>query len=334
MSRPRAVVPAFLVVAAAVTTLAQQTPRPQTPTQPPPAQQPPVFRAGVETVAIYATVLDRYGEMVLTLNRNDFHVSDNGQRQTLTQFERGLQPITAMLLLDMSASMGLNINLAKAAAEQFVIRMLPGDRAGFGTFSDRVDLVREFTGDRDELLEAIRGQLHIGNPTRLWDAIDQTMTQLRPVGGRRIMVLLTDGGDTMSDLQFEAVLARARTDELMIYVVEFQTTPQAARAEIPLAPTAAWVFGGSGAGARRGIVGGLRRLAEQTGGGHFLLGEYDDINTTFTRVMQELHYQYILGFAPAVADGRVHSLETRVDRPNVVVRARRSYLAPKGPDTP
>lgn len=294
-------------------------------------QQPPVFRAGVETVAIYATVLDRYGEMVLTLTRDDFEVLDNGQRQPLTLFVKGLQPITAMLLLDRSASMGLNLDLARAAAEQFVIRMLPGDRAAFGTFSDRVDLGKEFLGDRDRLLEEIRAHLPIGNPTRLWDAVARTMTELQPVGGRRIILVMTDGQDTLSDLQFEQVLARARTEELMIYVVEFQTTRQAAMAEIPLAPSAAWVFGGSGPGARRGIPGGLRQLAEQTGGGYFRLDQFDDINTTFTRVMQELHYQYILGFAPRRADGRVHQLETRVNRPTVVVRARRSYLAPTAP---
>ena len=294
-------------------------------------QQPPVFRAGVETVAIYATVLDRYGEMVLTLTRDDFEVLDNGQRQPLTLFVKGLQPITAMLLLDMSASMGLNLDLARAAAEQFVIRMLPGDRAAFGTFSDRVDLGKEFLGDRDRLLEEIRAHLPIGNPTRLWDAVARTMTELQPVGGRRIILVMTDGQDTLSDLQFEQVLARARTEELMIYVVEFQTTRQAAMAEIPLAPSAAWVFGGSGPGGRRGIPGGLRQLAEQTGGGYFRLDQFDDINTTFTRVMQELHYQYILGFAPRRADGRVHQLETRVNRPTVVVRARRSYLAPTAP---
>jgi Ca-activated chloride channel family protein len=236
-----------------------------------------------------------------------------------------------MLLLDMSASMGLNLGLAKAAAEQFVLRMLPGDRAALGTFSDRVDLGQQFLGDRDRLLDAIRAHLRIGNPTRLWDAIAETMTQLQPVGGRRIILLLTDGQDTLSDLQFEQVLARARTEELMIYVAEFQTTAQAARAEIPLAPTPAWVFGGTGPGARRGIAGGLRQLAEQTGGGYFRLGEFDDINTTFTRVMQELHYQYILGFTPQRSDGRIHELETRVDRPSVVVRARRSYLAPAPP---
>ncbi len=313
------VVSAALLVGAALTALAA----PQDP-----AQRPPVFRTGVDTVAVYATVLDRYGEMVLTLEPKDFQVFDNGERQTLTVFVKGLQPITAMLLIDTSASMSLNLDLAKAAAEQFVIRMLPGDRAGFGTFSDRVDLGKVFTGDRDDLLQAIRGNLHIGNRTRLWDAIEQTMKYLTPLGGRRVIVLLTDGLDTMSEAGFQDVLAQARVDELMIYVVEFRTTPLAVRAEIPLSPTPSQVFG---ANLTRpgGTQGGLRRLTQQTGGGHFLLGEYDDINTTFTRVMQELHYQYVLGFRPERLDGRVHDLETRVDRPTFVVRARRSYLAPK-----
>jgi Ca-activated chloride channel family protein len=319
-------VPRALVPMAALAVLLTAPARGQDQTQ-----QPPVFRAGVETVAIYATVLDRYGEMVLTLTRDDFEVLDNGQVQPLTTFVRGLQPITAMLLLDMSASMGLNLDLARAAAEQFVIRMLPGDRVAFGTFSDRVQLGKEFLGDRDRLLNAIREHPHIGNPTRLWDALAQTMTELQPVGGRRIIVVMSDGYDTLSELQFEQVMARARTEELMIYVVEFQTTPQAAMAEVPLAPTAAWVFGGTGPGGRRGIAGGLRQLAEQTGGGYFRLNQFDDINTTFTRVMQELHYQYILGFAPRRADGRVHQLETRVKRDNVLIRARRSYLAPAPP---
>jgi Ca-activated chloride channel family protein len=74
----------------------------------------------------------------------------------------------------------------------------------------------------------------------------------------------------------------------------------------------------------------MRRLASQTGGGHFVLGQFDDVNATFTNVMQELHYQYVLGFAPQRFDGRVHELEVRVKRPGYTVRARQSYLAPRG----
>ena len=93
-------------------------------------------------MAIYATVLDRYGEMVRNLERDDFIVEDDGRRQELTVFVEGLQPITAMVLVDTSASMTLNLDLAKTAAEQFVIRMMPGDQVRVGSLSDRLDLSR------------------------------------------------------------------------------------------------------------------------------------------------------------------------------------------------
>jgi Ca-activated chloride channel family protein len=291
-------------------------------------QQAPVFRGGTETVAIYATALDRYGEMVLNLKRDDFIVEDDGRRQELSLFVEGLQPITAAVLIDTSASMTLNLELAKIAAEQFVIRMLPGDRVRVGSFADRLDLSREFTTDRDELLRAIRVGLHVGNPTKLWDAVDETMTKLAPLGGRRIVLLLTDGGDTASALKQTDVLERAREDELMIYIVQFRSTARAALAELPLSPTGGAAFSDP---RRRNPspTEALRRLARQTGGGHFLLYQTDDVNATFTRVMQELHYQYVLGFMPQKPDGRVHTLTVRVTRPGLEVRARQSYRAVK-----
>lgn len=292
-----------------------------------PAPQAPVFRAGAETVAIYATVLDRAGEMVPNLRREDFDVYDDGRRQPLTVFVSGLQPITAALLVDTSASMTLNLELAQQAAEQFVIRMLPGDRVRVGSFSDRVDLSPDFTSDRDRLLKSLRDDLHIGNPTKLWDAIDQTMTSLGPLGGRRIIVVLTDGMDTASRVTSEAIFQRARGDELMIYIVQFRSTPLANQAEIPLSPTPGMLFGSPPPLGPRAMDELIRRLAEQTGGGHFILGRNDDVNATFTAVMQELHYQYTLGFTPERADGRVHELVVRVRRPGLTVRARRTYLA-------
>jgi VWFA-related protein len=296
---------------------------------PPPAQQPPVFRAGTQTVAIYATVLDRGGEMILNLTRDDFTVFDEGQRQELTVFERGLQPITAAVLVDTSASMTLNLDLARAAAEGFIIRMLPGDQARVGSFSDRVDLSPEFTSDRDALLNSLRTGLHIGNPTRLWDAVDETMTALGPLGGRRIIMLLTDGIDTTSTMTADAVLTRSRADELMVYAVQFRSTPRAQAAEASLSPSAGALLSGDAARRQRESAAALSRLTRQSGGGFFPLTQYDDVNATFTQLMHELHYQYVLGFTPQRADGRIHDLSVRVNRRNVTVRARQSYLAPK-----
>jgi Ca-activated chloride channel family protein len=292
-------------------------------------QQPPIFRGTTETVAVYATVIDRYGEMIRDLERDDFIVEDDGRRQELTVFVKGLQPITAAVLVDTSASMTLNLELARMAAEQFVIRMLPGDQVRVGSFSDRLDLSRSFTSDRDELLKALREDLHIGNPTELWDAVDETMTELAPLGGRRILLLMTDGVDTISTTTAADVLERARADELMIYIVQFRSTTRAQLAEMPLSAGANVAFSDP----RRWTApptDALRRLAAQTGGGHFQLNQYDDLNATFTQVMQELHYQYVLGFTPQRLDGRVHELRVRTEDEELTVRARRSYRAPEG----
>lgn len=318
---------AALMMAAAP--FAQET-RPPSPSP----QGGQVFRFGVDTVAIYATALDRYGEMVLGLDRGDFEVLDDGRPQDLTVFVKGLQPITAVLLMDTSASMTFNLDLQRTAAEQFVVRMLPGDRVRLGSFSDRVDLPDgPFTGDRDTLLKALDNGFHIGNPTKLWDAVDETMDALAPMDGRRVILLMTDGTDTASRRRLVDVVARARGDDVMIYVVQFTTTARATLAELPLSPTATELFSGDPRTRNPPATEGLRRVAATTGGGQFLLGRHDDINTTFTHVMQELHYQYVLGFSPDRRDGRLHSLEVRVRRPGVTVRARASYLAtrPEGP---
>jgi Ca-activated chloride channel family protein len=314
-----AIVAALFAAAAALAASAPQDP-----------QTPPVFRGVTETVAIYATVIDRYGEMVRNLDRDDFIVEDDGRRQDLSVFVADFQPITAAVLVDTSASMTLNLDLARTAAEQFVIRMMPGDRVRVGSFSDRIDLGESFTDDRDELLRALRDDLDIGNPTKLWDTVGQAMTELAPLGGRRILVLMTDGVDTMSETTPEGIFTRAREDELMIYIVQFRSTTRAQLAEMPLSATGSVAFSDP----RRftaPTTGTLRRLAEATGGGHFVLGQYDDVNATFTQVMQELHYQYVLGFTPQRLDGRVHDLRVRTTDREQTVRARRSYRAPSAP---
>ena len=270
-------------------------------------QQQPVFRSGVETVAVYATVTNRAGELARNLTREDFQVFDNGVLQTLTVFENSLQPITAILLVDTSASMAPTLDLARQAAEQFVIRMMPGDRARVGSFSDRIDLTHEFTDNRDELLLALREKLHIGNPTRLWDALSETTEALANVGGRRVAVLFTDGEDTASTHAGRDVLERARADDLMVYAVQIRSraAPGVERLIIGPAPRTA---------ARRGDptpTQVLRGLATQSGGLHFALNPNDDVNATFTQVAFELRHQYLLGFTPARADGGIHELKVR-----------------------
>jgi VWFA-related protein len=290
-------------------------------------QQQPVFRTGVATVAVYATVTDRYGQLIGNLRKEDFKIFDNSRIQEITAFSTAPQPVSAVLLVDTSASMALTLDLARQAAEQFIIRMMPGDQARVGSFSDRIDLGRPFSGDRDLLLRAFRENLKIGNPTRLWDALNETMTALTDVSGRRVVVLFTDGEDTASVIDGRAVLERAKAEEFMIYAVQLRSRAR---------PGLEWEILGAQASQvareriRRGMtpVSVLRGLATQTGGLHFTLTQNDDVNVTFTQVATELHQQYLLGFTPE-ADGRIHNLQVQVRHPRLLVRARKFYQAPK-----
>jgi Ca-activated chloride channel family protein len=106
------------------------------------------------------------------------------------------------------------------------------------------------------------------------------------------------------------VLDKARVEEVMIYSVGLETEYFNGAQRVRTSPDR-----------------GLRRLSDETGGGFFVLKKRDELGATFTRVAQELHSQYVLGFTPELLDGKVHKLEVRVKRPGMTARARRSYVA-------
>jgi Ca-activated chloride channel family protein len=296
--------------------------------------QQPVFRTGVETVAIYATVVDANGAVVKRLQRSDFLVYDNGWLQDLTTFEPGVQPITATVLIDTSQSMTLSLDLARFAAEQFIVRLQPGDKARVGEFNELIQMSPEFTENRDALLRWLHQERHTGNPTRLWDAIDHTRAELAPVGGRRILMVMTDGEDTYSKEKAFDVFTRARGDELMIYLIQFRRAGAAFTEKVPPEGLKNFFqFGGQvvdgarGGEATPGQV--LERFAWQTGGAYRFIRPNDNVNAIFTGLIEELHYQYVIGFTPKTFDGKLHVLDTKVRTPGLTVRARRSYLAPQ-----
>jgi VWFA-related protein len=270
------------------------------------AQQGP-FRASVQTVPIYATVVDGSGRLVPDLTQGDFEIYDEGRRQEISIFRSDVQPLSVVVMLDTSGSMTVHLDLLKHAAENFVIRLLPFDRARVGSFSDKIDLSPQFTSDRDALIRYLREGVDFGNPTRLWDAGMASMDALSEETNRRVVLLFTDGDDTASqDASLGDLLRRAQAEDVMFY----------------------------GIGLRSQVMGrstrpdpGLRRLATETGGGYFELRSTDELGSTFGRVADELHRQYVLGFTPENLDGKVHKLEIEVKRPGMTVRARKTYVA-------
>jgi Ca-activated chloride channel homolog len=277
--------------------------------QPPAPPQPPAFRAGTQVVALYATATDKSDRLVPDLTKDDFQIFDEGKPQTIVVFKNAVEPITVAVLLDTSASMTSNFDLLKAAAEQFILRLLPADKGMVGAFNDKIQLSGPFTSDRDDLV-AYLSELDYGNPTRLYDAIGEGLDALKTVSGRRVILVFTDGDDTDSHTSFGDVLDRARSEDVMIYAIGLESEYFDGMRKVRTHPD------------RR-----LSKLAEDTGGGYFELKKTSDLASTFTRVAEELHSQYVLGFTPAVLDGKVHKLEVRVTRSGVTVRARKTYVA-------
>lgn len=277
------------------------------------AREPQQFRTGTESVPLYVTVTDSDRRLVHDLVQEDFQVYDDGQLQTITSFDNTPLPITVVVTLDTSASMTLALDRVKQAAEQFVIRMLPDDQAMVSAFNDKIQFIPrdEFTSDRDFLIRSLQ-DLGFGNATRLYDAVDESIDKLQGVEGRRVVLVFTDGDDTASrGANSRRMQEKARAEDVMIYAIGLENRYFNGQQTVLSRPDR-----------------GLRGLAEETGGGYFLLKRTDELNETFTRVSQELRSQYVIGFTPQVRDGNVHKLEVKVRRPGTTPRARRSYVAP------
>jgi len=282
--------------------------------------QAPTFKVASRTVAVFATVASADGRLVSDLPRSAFTILDNTKPQAITVFSNDIQPITVVMLLDRSGSMRANFTLVEKAAEHFVAAMLPTDKARIGSFANGVQVdPPDFTSDHDRLLRILRTDLQPDGPTPLWNAVDIGIRALAREQGRRVILVFTDGGDNPGNLRSDNssmrdVLTRAEELDVMIYAIGLE--------------------GRSGPAGRGGVGsrvdkpdGGLLRIASATGGGYFELTSTDDLATTFSRVADELHHQYALGFTATVLDGKRHTLDVQVSGSGLTVRARKSYLA-------
>jgi Ca-activated chloride channel homolog len=273
------------------------------------AQQQPTFRSGTQVVSLFATVLDGQKRLVPNLIQDDFEILDNDKLQPIVFFDNDVQSITVVVMLDTSGSMTGSISLLKSAAEQFLLRLLPKDKGRVGAFNDKIQFSARFTGNRDELVSELK-DLDYGNGTRLWDAVSASLDELQGVEGRRVILVFTDGDDTQSKARLGTVIERARADEVMVYSIGLESNYFNGQRQVKSKPD-----------------GGLKKIADETGGGYFELEKTADLAPTFTRVAQELHSQYVLGFAPTLLDNKVHKLTVRMKQPGMTARARRSYLA-------
>jgi Ca-activated chloride channel family protein len=273
------------------------------------AAQQPTFRSGSRVVPAFVTVTDDSNRLVTDLTRDDFVILDNGKPQDLTFFDNEVRPFSAVVMLDTSVSMTHRLDDLYAGAEQFLLRLLPHDKATVGAFNDKIEFASGLTSDRRSLVSALK-HLDFGNETHLYDAVHESLTQLEQVDGRKVILLFTDGADFGSRRGSRQAMDRARDNEVMIYGIGLETEFFNGQSYVRSKPDSI-----------------LKRFANETGGGFFDLKKNADLGASFTRIAQELRSQYLLGFSPVALDGKVHRLDVRVKRPGLQARSRRSYVA-------
>ena len=138
------------------------------------------------------------------------------------------------------------------------------------------------------MIQARTSEIDFGNGTKLWEAIGASLDELKGIEGRRVILVFTDGDDTASNVSLGTVIDRARAEDVMVYAIGLESNYFNGQRMVRSQPAR-----------------GLKRIADETGGGYFELKKTSDLAPTFTKVAQELHSQYVIGFAPTQLDNRV-----------------------------
>ncbi len=293
-------------------------------------QDQPVFRGRSDVVRVFVTVTDRDGRLVTSLAQSDFEIRDEGKPQPITLFDNTPQPVRLVVMLDVSGSMEGNLQLLRAAAGELFTRLRPDDLVRVGAFGHEIT-ISEFTRDAGELRRALPTSIAPDAPTPLWRALDQAMDGFdKEDPERRVILVLSDGKDSgtfgfnQKFMSQAEVIDRARRDDVMVYAIGMRSRSRQ-RPPIGVGP----------GGLRAALVEdlpdpGLARVAEETGGGYVEIKYGEDLGVAFAQVADELHGQYLMGFAPPRRDGKVHEIDVRVTPKGMKARARKSYVAPRG----
>ena len=306
-----------------------------------------VIKVYSNLVSVPVIVSDRNGRYISGLTEPDFKLYDNSAEQKLAYFDAAEAPLNVALLLDTSRSTEGVIDDIRKAAKDFLKDLRPQDRAMIVSFDYGVHKLSPLTSDRKILERAIK-DAHVGEyfGTLLNDALIEVIEQdLRPINGRKAIVLLTDGEDAGSRVSSDDVLSYATESDAMIYSIYYAPSPmRRPRRDRPFRRPGG-IFGRrdpmqdrfprqrrdrQNRQDRRGefAIEFLTSLSDVSAG-RFYKSEKTDLQTTFVMIAEELRNQYRLGFYPeALArDGTLHQLKVKVDKPEVAIRARTQYRA-------
>jgi Ca-activated chloride channel family protein len=273
----------------------------------------------VELQQLYVTA-SRNGTRVLDLERSDFRILDDGDKQEIVTFERGDIPLTAILLLDCSGSMeGERLEAALEGAGLFLEGMQGLDEAMVMLFSDRLLRSTAFTSDKEVLTSALEDVNAVGG-TAINDHLFMALKRLDARQGRRVVVLFSDGADVHSVLPMEEVLHKARISQALIYWIHLQRPNEANVASF----SSSW----RNVEANEQEYKLLRNTIKEGGGRNEVLEEASQLGDAFAGILAELREQYVVGYYPSNRenDGKWHSVKVRLSEPDIRIRTRDGYI--------
>jgi VWFA-related protein len=286
-----------------------------------------VARVETNLVTIPVSVFDRHGLYIPNLKQEDFKIFEDGREQKIEYFGTSEKPFTVVLLIDTSPSTEYAIDEIRTAATAFVDQLKPQDKVMVIEFDGNVHVLTEPTGDRPTIYKAIK-KADFGGGTALYDAVSFALSKrLNTITGRTAIVLFTDGVDTQSvKANYDTTLALAEEADTLIFPIYYNTY-QSTRVD----PTDIWGPPPPGTTAREYAVGKkyLEELAAYTGGRIFRPeATPGGLTAAFEGIAEELRRQYNIGYIPSEdgKPGQRRQIKVRVNKPNLVLRARDSYI--------
>ena len=297
-----------------------------------------VLKVKTDLVTIPVRVRTTNGKFVPSIRQHEFKIYENGVEQQIGYFSDAEQPFTVALVLDMSYSSVFKLEEIQAAARIFTLKLRPGDRVSVISFDQKPHVLCEPTSDRRILQLAIGGS-RIASGTALYDTLDEVFARLSSAGGRKAIVLLSDGVDTSSMLaNAESVASQFSGSDVIVYPIEYNTFSDVQKsrdkdAEVHFdeddrpytvkSPAKKGERASDYAAAKEF----LRTIADQTGGRTYPVSSTTNLNDAFSQIAEELRRIYSVGYYPAEdrKPGAVYGIKVRVYRPDLKITARDHY---------
>ena len=313
-----------------------------------------VIRVDTQLVTVPVRVMDKKGNFVSGLTKENFKIFEDGIEKEIAFFANEQKPFTVALVLDMSYSSTFKIGEIQTAAIAFIGQLRPDDKVMVISFDQEVHMLCEATNDRKAIYRAIKST-KVATGTSLYEAVDLTINKrMRRIAGRKAIILFTDGVDTTSMRASRGNnLSDAMEVDSIIYSIRYDTFADVQnmknKAAIPLPPILNPTSkpGGNpfpfpvptvGQPSNKGTTAEeyeaareyLEKLADRTSGRMHLASSPENLAEIYAKIASELREFYSLGIYPDdVKVGKVRKIKVKVDQPNMAVRARDTYFVGK-----